>query len=92
MSIVRDLFTGVDGVSHDIGRYMAAAATVTGLSLEVWAVLMQKTFDFQAYGIGCGALAAGVGAMMKLKETTEPTRESFSATSTTTSTVTEKQK
>lgn len=73
MPILRDIFTGADGASHDIGRYMAAASTATGLALQIYAVGWKgQPFDFQAYGIGCGALAAGVGAMLKLKEGTEP--------------------
>lgn len=74
MSILRDIFTGADGVSHDIGRYMAAGSTLVGLGLQVYAVAWKgQAFDFQAFGIGCGALAAGVGAMLKLKADTEPT-------------------
>lgn len=73
MPILRDIFTGADGASHDIGRYMAAGSTLVGLGLQIYAVGWRgQPFDFQAFGIGCGALAAGVGAMLKLKETTEP--------------------
>ena len=71
--ILRDILTGVDGVTHDIGRHMAAASITTGLGLQVYVVVAKgQAFDFSAFGIGCGALAAGVGAMLRLKAGTEP--------------------
>ena len=73
MAILRDLMTGKDGISHDIGRYIAAASSVTGLFLCSYAVIVKgQPFSFQDFGIGMGSLAAGVGALLKLKENTEP--------------------
>jgi hypothetical protein len=72
VSVLKDSFTGVDGETYDIGRIYTGLVTVVGLGLEVYCVLMGKPFDFQAYGIGCGTMAGGVGAFLKLKETTEP--------------------
>ena len=73
MAILRDIFTGVDGISHDIGRYLAAVSSATGLGLQVYVVAWKgQPFDMLAFGAGVGALAAGVGAMLKLKAGTEP--------------------
>lgn len=73
MSAWRDILTGIDGQTHDIGRHLALATSAAGIGLQVYAVVVRgQPFSFQEFGIGAGALAAGVGAMLKLKETTEP--------------------
>lgn len=73
MKPLRDILTGRDGVTHDIGRWAAVASIVTGLGLQVYAVGWRgQPFDMLAFGGGVGALAAGIGALLKLKETTEP--------------------
>ena len=69
---LRDLVTCKDGLTHDIGRWGGAIALLTGLALQVWAVAKGQPFDMLQFGTGIGALAAGVGAMLKLKESTEP--------------------
>lgn len=73
MSVGKALLTGVDGETHDIGRWFAAVVGVTGLALEVYAVVWKgQAFDMQAYGVGASALALGIGGMLKLKADTEP--------------------
>jgi SAM-dependent MidA family methyltransferase len=71
--IFLDLFTGEDNDTHDIGRYFAALFGVMAIFFEGWDVIVQNhTFSIQEFGIGTGALALGLGAMLKLKENTEP--------------------
>jgi hypothetical protein len=66
--ILRQMFTETDNETHDGGKWAAALMTLTGLGLQIYAVVGNKqAFDMQAFGVGCGALAAGVGAMLKLK-------------------------
>ncbi len=73
MKPLRDILTGRDGTSHDIGRWSAVASILVGLGLEVFAVVCRgQPFDMLAFGGGIGALAAGIGALLKLKEGTEP--------------------
>jgi hypothetical protein len=73
VSIVRDLLTGLDGQTHDIGRWAGALGVLAFVGLATFDVVGNHThFDCQAFGIGFGALAAGVGAMLKLKLDTEP--------------------
>jgi hypothetical protein len=72
MNVLTQLFTGKDGITHDLGRWGAAASFLTGLGLQIYAVMKGAAFDMQNFGLGIGALSAGVGAMLKLKETTEP--------------------
>lgn len=71
--IFNDLLTGVDNKTHDIGRWGAVSLCVTGIGLQIYAVVQKgQPFDMQAFGIGSGSLAAGIGAMLKLKADTEP--------------------
>lgn len=73
MKALRDLLTGRDGLTHDLGRWMGAASFLVGLGLEIYVVVWKsQPFDFLTFGAGVAALAAGIGAMLKLKEGTEP--------------------
>ena len=72
MSILTQLLTGADNVTHDIGRWLAGLMGLTGLGLQAYCTFTGKPFDMQGYGVGCGALVTGVGAALRLKETTEP--------------------
>lgn len=73
MKALRDIVTGLDGKTHDIGRWLGAAGGATGVVLPVYDTIINHAhFDCQAFGIGMGALAAGVGAMLKMKADTEP--------------------
>jgi hypothetical protein len=70
---ITDVLTGADGKTHDIGRWFGVLAGSNGLFLSMWDVLHNHAhFDVQAYGVGMGALAAGVGAFLGLKAKTEP--------------------
>lgn len=73
MSFLTHLLTGADNKTHDIGRWFAAFGGLTGIGMSIYDVVINHThFDCQAFGIGMAALAGGVGAMLKLKEGTEP--------------------
>ena len=73
MKAITDLLTGKNNVTHDIGRWFAAVSILTGLGLQIYAVGWRgQPFDMLAFGGGVGVLAAGIGAMLKLKEGTEP--------------------
>lgn len=71
--ILRQILTGRDNQTHDLGRWLGALSGVAAVFFQGWAVIVQKApFDMQAFGVGVAALAAGIGAMLKLKEGTEP--------------------
>lgn len=72
MLILKHMLTGIDNTTWDIGRLIGAASAGVGLGLQVLDVVRGRPFDMQAFGLGCGALAVGVGAMLKLKAGTEP--------------------
>jgi hypothetical protein len=73
MKALRDILTGIDGTTHDIGRWMGAVSFVVGLGLQVYVVVWRsQPFDFLTFGAGVAALAGGIGAMLALKAKTEP--------------------
>lgn len=73
MKILRDLGTGIDGVTHDIVRWLAGGGSLTALGLTIHSVVFQNhPFDIQQFGIGFGALLGAVGAALGLKAKTEP--------------------
>lgn len=70
---LNDILTGKDGVTHDMGRWMGVLSFLSGLGLEVYVIVVKgQPFDFTQFGLGIAAMAAGIGALLKLKEGTEP--------------------
>lgn len=69
----RHILTGIDGETYDLGRVIGAMGGTAFTGIGVWqAVHGTAPFDFQSFGIGFGAMAGGVGALLKLKENSEP--------------------
>jgi hypothetical protein len=66
--VIRQLFTEADNRTHDIYSYLAVGSIVVGLSLNIYAVIKGQPFDMQTFGIGTGALFAGVGVALGLKK------------------------
>lgn len=70
--VIRQLLTESDNVTHDLYRYLAILAIVTGLGLQVYAIGWKgQPFDMQTFGVGIGALFAGVGVALGLKKETK---------------------
>lgn len=71
--IATQLLTGADNTTHDLGRWAAVLSFLAGIGLQVYVVVWRaQAFDFSTFGAGVAIMAAGLGAMLKLKETTEP--------------------
>jgi hypothetical protein len=70
--MLKDVFTGLDNKTWDLGRVLWAAAFVVGVGLVVHGHIVGHDFDIQAYGVGIGSLLTGGGLGLKLKEGTEP--------------------
>lgn len=75
MKILRDLFTGIDGATHDLGRWSWAASfgAVVGAAAADW-------WHGQAIGIrelaeAIGIVVAAHGAVLWAKKETEPKKE-----------------
>jgi hypothetical protein len=70
--IVKQLLTGRDNLTYDLGRVLWAVSFLVGLGVVVYSVAAQKPFDLTNYGLGVSALLVAGGAALKLKESTEP--------------------
>ena len=69
MNIFKQMLTEADNVTHDLFKYLAVLAIVTGISLSVYSVVWKaQPFDLQQFGIGIAALFAGVGVALALKK------------------------
>ena len=73
MKFVTDLLTGVDNKTYDLGRWAGALSFISGIGLEIYVVGWKgQPFDFTQFGLGVAAMATGIGAMLRLKQDTEP--------------------
>lgn len=66
--IIKQLLTESDNITHDIYRYLAVFSIISGLCFQAIAVWKGQPFDMQQFGIGVGALFAGVGVALGLKK------------------------
>jgi hypothetical protein len=70
---IKQILTGSDNQTHDIGSCFGVITGLSGLFFQGWAIMHNnQVFNMQDFGVGAGALAVGVGALLKLKENTEP--------------------
>lgn len=62
------MFTETDNRTHDVFKYLALMTVVIAHGLQVYVVVWKgQPFDMQQFGIGIGALFAGVGAALMMK-------------------------
>jgi hypothetical protein len=63
---IKHLLTENDNATYDTGRVLWAAGVVVFLYLAVYVTITkdEPTFDFQAFGIGFGAVLAAGGGMV----------------------------
>jgi hypothetical protein len=68
-----DCLTGIDGESGDVGRLLGVLLVLVFIGLSIYAyVVMRQTFNPVEWGAGAGGTTTGIGALLKLKEKTEP--------------------
>ena len=72
MEFIKHALTGVDNNTYDIARIVLLIGILVLCFNVTWVCVLTNAFDVQSYGIGFGALCAGVGGLLKLKENTEP--------------------
>lgn len=72
IKILRELLTGKDGISHDLGRYSWAGSWigVTAAAAGNW--WHGAVVDVQALAVAYSAVAAAHGAALWAKRDTEP--------------------
>ena len=71
-TILVDMITGIDGKTVDPARVYLAGAVLTFLAGALTVIIKTHALDFQAFGIGFGALLAGGGLGIAAKSKTEP--------------------
>ena len=77
--MLKQMMTGIDGTTFDPARVIGYGSAVAGVSVflfdSIWSVVHTKSFDPQAYGMGFGAVCAGIMAIgigVGAKAATEP--------------------
>lgn len=72
---VRQLFTGKDNKTLDLGRILWAKMSFVYCGLSIYYIYKSGTFSAQDWAIGAGVLLAGGGGALGLKAATEPKAE-----------------
>ena len=70
--LVVNTFTGKDNQTIDIGRIIWMMGALSFLGCTFYAIYKGQPWDAVAFGTGFGAVLAGGGVALKLKEKTEP--------------------
>lgn len=70
--ILGDLFTGKDGVTHDLGRWSWAVSTAGVLGAAAWNGLHAGAIDLMQLGGAICAVVAAHGSALWAKRDTEP--------------------
>ena len=66
--ILKDMFTGIDGQSHDLGKYLWVLSVLAGIVYAgVDLFVLHSKFDITQYGIGIGTLLGAGGAMLSTR-------------------------
>lgn len=73
MKFIKDILTGIDNDTYDIGRTGFLLGLLTFLGLEIFVVGFKgAVFDMVAFGTAFGLMIAALGAALHLKSKTEP--------------------
>jgi hypothetical protein len=75
MKILKDWFTGIDGTTYDVGRFLWFVGVWVFLFSTIYALSKGQTWNAIEYGTGLGLVLAGGGAALGLKAHTEPTKK-----------------
>lgn len=66
MNFLKQMFTDKDGVWDD-GRIAAFMLMLAFVFNSLHALFLEQVWNPQEYGIGAGALVAGLGALLRLR-------------------------
>lgn len=72
MKFFRDLFTGRDNKTYDIGRVLWFQTVQAFIVMSIYALYKGSAFDPIAWGAGLAGLLAAGGASLGLKAGVEP--------------------
>lgn len=68
MTVLRDLFSGVNNRAWDLARVLGFWAVVSYSGTFIAAAIRGQTLDFSAIGVGFAAVLAGAGALIFAKD------------------------
>lgn len=66
MNFIKEMFTDKNGIADD-GRIAAFVLMLTYVGNSTYATYLNQLWHPQDFGIGAGALVAGLGALLKLR-------------------------
>lgn len=69
---IRQLFTGKDNDTLDLGRVLWANSVVAYFAVAFYHLYNGGTIDFASFGVGISGILAAGGAAIGLKANTEP--------------------
>lgn len=72
---MKQMFTGKDNATLDIGRVLWAQISVGYMFLSGYSVYNGNAFDAVAWGTGAAAILGAGGAALGLKSNTEPDKK-----------------
>jgi len=72
MSVLRQLFTGVDGFTHDLGRWSWAGSFIAVVAAAAGNWWHGVVVDIQALATALSVVAGAHGAALWAKKDTEP--------------------
>ncbi len=73
--MLRDLLTGRDGVSHDLGRWSWLCSLLAIAGAGIWNAIHGITFDLVQVATALGIVAGAHGGALAMKARTEPNEE-----------------
>ena len=73
--VVRDLLTGKDGATHDLGRWSWAGSWIAVIGHSVWAAVSHAAVDVMQLAQALAVVAGAHGAALWAKRDTEPPKE-----------------
>ena len=72
MNTFKNLFTGQDNQTHDMGRWSWALSILSVIGIAIWHMLDTKTIDLMAFAQAIGVVVAAHGGALWAKKDTEP--------------------
>lgn len=72
IKLLKDILTTKDGGSYDNGRVMGTLVVVAFVVFTAIDIFLTHAFKYMDFGTAAGAIFAGVGINLKLKENSEP--------------------
>lgn len=72
MKLIRDILTGVDNSTYDIGRVLCLVSHAVYFALAIASFYIEKPWAPMDFASGIGTMAVGFGVNLHLKKSTEP--------------------